>query len=225
MPLEFVTTVQVPGRWVVQHRDGYVVEGDITIGAHAISAGRMNSRQQRQGSDVSTRKVHHRQTGLGRGSTRLTGCFHPASQALQDVVIAGFFDPRASHSKAGERNTDDLLVDVLEVVVGDLELGRNIAAQVRIDHIRDFDQVFKHCSAFSGIQIQRERTLVAVERFEKERVFAFGIRRHVTPNIALDRRVFDLDDIGAKVCQVHSPPWPSTVLLNGDDAHVFKWLH
>ena len=64
------------------------------------------------------------------------------------------------------------------------------------------------------------RALVAVEALEEERVRPLLVRGDVAGDVAADRRVLDLDHLGAEVGELHRPERARAVLLDRDDANV-----
>ena len=87
----------------------------------------------------------------------------------------------------------------LERVVGQAELGRQVAAQVVVDGVGDAHEVVQDRLAVGVLEVERERLLAAVERLEVERVAVVGERPHLARDVAAHGRILDLDDLGAEV--------------------------
>ena len=114
---------------------------------------------------------------------------------------------------------------MLELVVGDADLLGHITAQVGVHSVAGADEVFEHRSPARGRKIERERSFVAIEALEEQRVLALVVRRDVAADVAAHTGVLDLDDIRAEVGQMQAAERAGTVLLEGDDADVFQWPH
>jgi hypothetical protein len=217
--------VEVPRGRVGQQAHRGVVETDVAVHADAVAPGGVDAREERDRRDEAAAVVDHREAGLRRRTLRVARQVHPAGQGLQDVVVARLLRPRTGHAEAGQRAADDCRVEVLEVVVGDLDLGRHVAAQVAVDRVADRDQVLEDRAPGRGRQVQREAGLVAVEGLEEERVLPLGVRRDVAADVAADPRVLDLDHLGTEIGEVDTAERAGAVLLDGDDADVLQRLH
>src|ERR1019366_5710805 len=101
----------------------------------------------------------------------------------------------------------------------------HVATQIRVHDVADTDEVFEDRSSAGRPEIQSEAALVAVEGLEEEAVLTFLRRRDVAADVAPGRRVLDLDDIGAKVGELHAPARSGSVLLDGDNAQVLERPH
>ena len=113
----------------------------------------------------------------------------------------------------------------LQVVVGQAEPRRLVAAQVRVDDVRDAHEVLEDAARVRVAQVERDAPLVAVEGLEEERVLALLERRHVAADVAAGRRVLDLDHLGAEVGELERPPRPGAELLDREHADVSQRLH
>jgi hypothetical protein len=111
---------------------------------------------------------------------------------------------------------------VLEVVVGDAQLGRAVAAQVGVDGVGRAHQVLEHLAPARMAQVERDGALAGAEGLEEQRVLALLVRRHVASDVAARAGVLDLDDVGAQAGQVQGAPRARAVLLHGDDADVVE---
>ena len=75
-------------------------------------------------------------------------------------------------------------------------------------------------------QIERDGTLVAVERLEEMAVVGSKIMRpDPTADIATLARVLDLDDLRAHVGELHGTERPGAVLLHGQNAYAGQRQH
>ncbi len=214
--------VERPDPGVGEHRDRGVVQRHVAVHADAVAPRGVDAGQQRDRRDHAAGVVDHRQAGLGGRAVGLAGDVHPAAEALQDVVVAGLLAPRPGHPEARQRAAHDGRVEVLEVVVGDLDLLGHVAAQVAVDRVGLAHEVLEDRAALGGGQVERQRALVAVEDLEEQRVLALGVRGHVAAHVAARRRLLDLDHLGAEVGEVHASPGAGAVLLDGDDADVLQ---
>jgi hypothetical protein len=113
---------------------------------------------------------------------------------------------------------------VLEVVVGDADLGGHVAAQVGVDDVAHLDEVLEHRAAGRRREIEGQRPLVAVEGLEEEGVLALAVRRHVATDVSADARILDLDHFRSEIGQVHAAERAGAVLLDRDDADVGERL-
>ncbi len=117
--------------------------------------------------------------------------------------------------------THDGRIHVLQLVVGEAELHRQIAAQIVEHRVAGGDQ--QHFAAFGLLQVQRQAALVAVEGFEKVAIaFAEEMRANGAPHISTFAEVFDLDDFDAEVREMLRRERTGSVLFDGDDAHAGK---
>ena len=74
-------------------------------------------------------------------------------------------------------------------------------------------------------QVERDALLVAVEGLEPEPVLASLEGRHVAAGVAADRRVLDLDHLGAEVGELERRPRARAELLDRDDPDVGERQH
>jgi hypothetical protein len=95
--------------------------------------------------------------------------------------------------------------------------------QERRDERAERDEALERRAALGRAQLERDRLLVVAEGLEEEGVLALLERRHVPADVALARRILDLDDAGAEVSQMHRAPRAGAVLLDGEDGDVFEW--
>ncbi len=98
------------------------------------------------------------------------------------------------------------------------ELRRQVTAQVVQDGIGLRHQPAEDLAAFLGLQVQRQRALVAVERVEElARAVLQEMRADAAGHVAAVGGVLDLDHLGAQIGQQHGAERPGAVLLDGED--------
>ena len=183
---------------------------------------RPEPREHRDGRRVATGEIDQRQSALGRRPFRVARERLPPGKALHHVVVASFGGARARHPEARQRAADHSRIDVLQLLVEQAQLLRLVAAQVRVDAVDVAHEVMKNPLCVLVSEVKRNRFLVAVERLEEERVFAFLVGRHVATHVALRERVLDLDHLGAEIRQLERPPRAGSELFDRDDANVCK---
>ena len=120
---------------------------DVAVAADPVAARAPDAREQRDRGGVAAREVDERETALRRRPARLTGQGLPAREPLHHVVVAALRRARPRHPEPGERAADDPGVDVAELVVGEPELARLVAAEVRVDAVADAHEVVQHARA------------------------------------------------------------------------------
>ena len=84
---------------------------------------------------VAAGEVDDRHAALARRPVGLAGDRHPAGVALDQIVEGGLGGARPGGAEAGERAADHARVDRAQRLVGQAELGRQIAAQVVVDGV------------------------------------------------------------------------------------------
>lgn len=220
-----VAGVEVPGGRVGEHRDGGVVERDVAVTADPVSPGGVQTRHQAERGDIAATEIDKGETGFGGRTVGIAGEVHPPGQALQDVVVTGLLGPGTGHAEPGQTAADDGRVEVLEVVVGDLDLRRDVAAQVRVDRVAGADEIFEDLASAGGSEVQRQAALVAVEGLEEQRVLTLVVGRNVAPDVAAGGRLLDLEHVGTEVGEVDAAEGAGTVLLDGDDPDVLERPH
>ena len=212
-----------PGADVHELVERRLEQRDVAIAADAVAAGAPEAGEERDHRRVAGREIDERQAGLRRRPVGLAGERLPAGEALHHVVVAAFRRPRAGHAEARERAAHDAGVHVLQLVVGEAELGRLVAPEVRVHRIGDAHEVVEDRRRIRVAEVERDRLLVAVERLEEDRVLALLEGRHVAPDVTPRGRILDLDHLGAEICQLQGAPRPGAELLDGENADVSEW--
>ena len=114
---------------------------------------------------------------------------------------------------------------MLEIVVVDPQAMRHVAAEIGVHDVADAYEIFEHRAAIWCSEIQADASLVPVECLKEEAVLSLLQRGDVAPDVSTGRRVFDLDDVGAKIRELHAPEGTGGELLDGDDADVGERPH
>ncbi len=118
---------------------------------------------------------------------------------------------------------DDLRVELLEVRIGEPELLRNVAAQIRSERIGARHQIVQHLLALGFAEIQRHAFLVAIEAvIENAVVLGEEERTDVARDVAAVVGILDLDDLGALVGEKHGAEGAGAVLLDGEHANALE---
>src|SRR5262249_10883421 len=112
--------------------------------------------------------------------------------------------------------------DVPELVVGEAEPLRLVAAEVGVDGVGDADEVVEDRPRIRVPEVERDGLLIAVERLEEERVLALLERGHVAAHVAARRRVLDLDPLRAEVGGLRRAPRAGPELFDGQDPNVVE---
>ena len=112
-----------------------------------------------------------------------------------------------------------------QVAVAQTEAGGLISPQIREHRIRAPHEVHESRTTGSPPQIEGDAALVAIPRFEEQRVLAVLKRRHISAHITAGSWVLDLDDLCPHVRELHSGPRPRSVLLDGDDRQIRERKH
>ena len=214
-----------PGADVHQLVQGRVEQRDVAVATDTVAACTPEAGQHGDRRRIAAGQVDEREAALGRRAVRVAGQAHPPCEPLHHVVVAALGGARPGHAEARERAADDPRVDVLQVVVGQPQLRRLVAAQVRVDDVGAAHQVLEDVARLRVAQVERDAPLVAVERLEEERVLALGERRHVAADVAAGGRVLDLDHVGAEVGELQRAPGPGAELLDREDPDVSQRLH
>ncbi len=220
--LGFPVAVELPDREVGEHADGRVHERHVQIAPPAAPLGVPEPDHEAEHRGVAAREVDHRDAALARRPVGLAGDRHVPGVALDQVVVGGLGGARAGHAEARERAADDRRVDRAERLVGEPELRRKIAPQVVVDPVRDADEIVEHRPGLRMAQVERQRLLAAVEGLEVERVAVGLPGRHVARDVAADRGVLDLDDLGAEVGEHLRAEGARAELGDGDDAEAVE---
>ena len=140
---------------------------------------------------------------------------------LHEVVETRPVTALAFASIGGDMGAHDLRIGGREVRVGEAELGGLITAQVVHEGVRRGNQSVQHRLAVRVFQIERQGTLVAIERLEDVRV---GLAQEVgtagPAGVASERPALDLDHIGTQVGEVAAGVGSRRPMFGGDDAQA-----
>src|SRR5689334_28354 len=109
---------------------------------------------------------------------------------------------------------------MLEVVVGESQTPWLVAAQIRVDNVRTTHEILEHGATVGVPEIEREALLVAVERFEEERILTLAKRGDVPANVPERRWVLDLDHLRAEIGKLQRSPWAGAELLQRDNPDI-----
>ena len=221
-PLRLIAAREVPGRHVVQHPQPDLVEREIDVGALARALRLLHPGQQRERRRVARRPVDDGDAGARRRAARLAGDRHVAELRLDQVVEGRLARPRSAGPVAAQRAADDARVAMAQLLVGEPQPRRTVAAQVAEQRVRHLDEVAEDRAALGRPQVQCEAALAAVERLEEEAVLLLGVRRHVASHVAADGRILDLDDVRAEVGEVQRRERPGPVLGDRDHAQPLE---
>ena len=112
-----------------------------------------------------------------------------------------------------------------QVAVTQTQAGGLISPQIREHRIRGANEVHERRTTGSPPQIEGDAALVAIPRFEEQRVLAMLKRRHIAAHITAGSWVLDLDDLRPHVRELHGGPRPRSVLLDGDDRQIRERKH
>ena len=199
---------------------GRLEQRDVAVAPHAVAPGAPDPRQQGDRGGIAAGEVDEREPALRRWPAGLSGEALPAREPLHHVVVASLAGTRAGHPEARERAADDARVDVAQLLVGQPELVRLVAAEVRVHAVAGAHEIVQHLLRVGVAKVERDALLPAVERLEEERVLAVLERRHVAADVTGRGRVLELDDLGAEVCELEGAPRAGAELLDGQDSHV-----
>ena len=193
-----IAFVQVARRLEVHQRDLGMQQRAV----HPLALARALALQQGQ-QDADRRvdagaAVGHGQARAQRPAAGMAGDRHQPAHALDDLVKAGPARIRAGLAEAGDAGQDDARVDGAQVLISQAQSRLDVRAPVLDHHVGGGDQAAQHGQAFRLLQVQRQRTLVAVQVLEVAAVAVGG--EHGFVGIDAGGR-FDADDVGAEVRQ------------------------
>src|SRR5207237_4920666 len=110
------------------------------------------------GGEVGDRDADPPEAAAGRA-----GDAHQPAHALGDLIDAGLVGDRALLTEAGDTGQDDALVDAAQRLVVEAEPVLDVLAVVLDHHVGVLDQPVEDRAAGLGLQVDRDRALVAVE--------------------------------------------------------------
>ena len=108
---------------------------------------------------------------------------------------------RAIESKTGNRQIHDSRIARRKLLVAQADASRNTGSKILREHIRRICQSPHDVEARVGLDVDGDRSFVAIV-VEKRRRKSAASRRHVPRVISAGRR-FDLDNVGALIRQHH----------------------
>src|SRR4029453_11303787 len=100
--------------------------------------------------------VRQRQSAPGRRVSRTPGQSGPAGGSLDESVVPRQAGVRSGATVAGQRHTDDALVDVPEVSPGQAQLLWLIAAQVAEDSVGAADESFEDLATGRILEVKED---------------------------------------------------------------------
>ena len=129
---------------------GRLEQRDVAVAPHAVAPGAPDPRQQGDRGGIAAGEVDEREPALRRWPAGLPGEALPAREPLHHVVVASLAGTRAGHPEARERAADDARVDVAQLLVGQPELVRLVAAEVRVHAVAGAHEIVQHLLAPRG---------------------------------------------------------------------------
>jgi len=143
-----------------------------------------------------------------------------AAGTLGDVLVDLQVFVVVAVGEALDRGQDHARVQLQDAFPGEAHAVERAGAEVLDHHVGDLDQLFQHFLAFGRLGVQRQRTLVAVELGEVERVGVGDVAQLVARDIARTR-AFDLDHVGAEPGQHLGAGGTGLDMGEVDDLDVF----
>ena len=144
--------------------------------------------------EQAARHVVDRGAGAHRRPLRVAGHRHQPAHALRDLVEAGAVAVGAVLAEARDRGEDDARIDLRERFVVDPQPVLDVGPEVLDDHVGLLDQSQQQRVSRVGLQVDRDRALVAVQ------VLHVGAVARAADQVrAQPLRGFDLDHVGAEV--------------------------
>src|SRR5215470_15283583 len=211
--------VQRPDGKVGEHAHRGVEEGHVHIAPHAGALRLEEADHEAEHPRVAAREVDDAHPALAGRAVRLAGDAHVACVALDQVIEARLAGSRPTAPETAQRAAHDARVHALEGLVGQAETGREIAAHVIEEGVRNLDQIVQHRAPGLMLQVEGERLRATVEGLEVERVLLVEIGRNVARAVAAHRGVLDLDDLRAQVGQHLGAERAGSELGDGEDAN------
>ena len=160
-------------------------------------------------------QVCDRDSDAHRPLSRKAGYRHETAHPLRDLVDAGARRVRARLAEARDRAVDDARVDLGDALIVDAEAVLHVAAIVLDDDVGVLRQSHEDRLALGALEVERQRTLVAMQVLEVE---AVALAAHGVDVVVGGR--LDLDDVGAPVGELASCGWAGTVCGEVEDAQV-----
>jgi hypothetical protein len=153
------------------------------------------------GEEVADRHAHTgRLVGGGAGQR------HQARLALGDLVVAGAAALRPVVPETADRQHDESGVDLVQALDREAEPVEHAGAEVLDEHVAVAHQPGQCLATVVGLQVERDRLLVAVARQEvgRDRVVLRPDEGRPPPaGVVTGARGLDLDDAGAHVAEHH----------------------
>ena len=162
--------------------------------------------------------VDHREAALGRRRIGIAGERHDAGHRLDDVVVGGAVGVRAVEPVAGERDADDLRINLTQHVVGETELPDRARPEIGDERVGARDDPMEIGAAGGGGEIERDALLAAVEAREIGVVRPDAMRADVARDVAFGR--LDLDHLGAEIGEHQAAIRPGQHVADLDDANA-----
>ncbi|MNS51230.1 hypothetical protein D3C72_838990 [compost metagenome] len=206
---------QVVGALVGVQRHGHIQQADIQWHALPRLVALTQGGQDRGRGVHACHQVDHgnpgaQRAGAGR-AVRLAGVAHQPAHALEHVVIAGLVGHGAGLAVAGNGQVDQARVDACKRRIVQAVFAQPACLVVFDQDVGLRDQ-FTHArrARFRG-EVDGNRLLAPVARHEigghgRAAVVGSQVGRAPAARIVAARRVFDLDDLGAKIGQVLGAP-------------------
>src|SRR6266478_5469086 len=165
--------------------------------------------------------VAERRPADGRRAVPETGGGGGPARALRHVVVDLEILIRRALAEALDRPEDDPRVELVNVLPGEAHPVQRARREVLDQHVRVADQLLQDRLAFGRLGIERQRSLVAVERREIERVQIGDVTQLIARDVS-DAGPLDLQYIGAEPRQQLGTRRPRLHAGEVDDLDSFE---
>ncbi len=146
-------------------------------------------------------EVRDRDADLHRLAAGLARDRHEPAHGLNQEVVSRLVRARARRPVARDRAEDDARVHGRERVVAEPEPVEVAGAEVLDDDVGPRREAPHRLAAGLGLEIERDRALVAIRRRVVGRGAVGQERRAPSARVVARARTLDLDDIGAQIAE------------------------
>lgn len=214
--------VERPRPEVRQHAHGRIEQRHIEVSATTGALRVPQSDHQREHRRIAPSEIDDRHAALAGRPVGLAGDRHVPGMALDQIVVAGLGGSRARRPEPRERAAHDGGIDDAQRLVREAELVGQVTAHVVVHAVRHAHEVVEDRSPLGVRQIERDGFLAAIEGLKVERIALDLPRRYVARDVASDRWILDLDDLGAEVGEHLCAERPGAELRNRQNAQAVE---